>query len=1158
MESNVYSVGKAVPFVIYSNKKFIVSDEAREILSDPQFNKLGIISLVGKYRTGKSFLLNRVLLNQKRETGFDVGPTIKPCTKGIWMWSKPVLIDNNHSKEKFHTFMIDTEGLGAYDEEINHDSKIFLIAVLISSLFIFNSFGNIDENSINSLSFILNLSKTIKISSDSNSNSTSAVEEISKYFPSLLWLLRDFSLKLEDTQGNTITAREYLENALTLQKGSTEVVEEKNKVRKMITTYFPERDCFSMVRPVENEKELQNLNNLDDDKIRVEFLEQAETLRNKVFKKVKPKTFNGKILTGGMLCELLNSILDSINTGGIPVIENSWKYVVHNECVKNLSDSVDKYRQAIYQFKNDNKENANFFSDLEEFTKDIQNKVVESFKSSLTSMGTDPETTTEFLEKLKGKLCEEFKKFNDENSKLFENKMSEALDKNAKKLVETFETDKYVKNYYQFFQDLESLKEISEASTPDFPMKKEIIFEKLLQVVKKFIEMNFLKNKINIEKEVARLKNELDLLGNKLKNKETELNEVKTENAREVEKLQNANSDYKTSIKSLEEKLKAVETEKKQLEEKNEKNLTQLKKESLTKIEKIKAEKDKLENEYKNKENENMKNKFTEEKMNALNGQKMEFMEKEIQREKERNETMKQEVLDYKKQNDDLHVEIDELKSENNKKKILEYEIERLKKENENFKAKNLTAMNINQGYLEQLSELGIVPDQGVNMQNFLLSPSNINNNSIRLHTFSSPIKDTINPLGKSPKENFISSIKQQIEDNKKLNEQVLSAVNEIANTKNEELIQTNKNLTEKISNYFDVKLQQMEGKINDLKAFKKMVKNFCTAFQCKSCLKFYTLELFQSHYKLCDPNITKTEKIQQPYFVKVKILKGLLNKDELGKPYIEYITDITYNNTQNWRVNKKFNQFANLHKTFKMLFPDFKFPESASIFSKINLNSITEKGLSSSIGNWNEMKSPQLSATAQGNNFHENKIKLLEKYLNDICEIDKLVRSKAFRKFFEFGENIFNLEEDEEINESMVKGGREVNVIGVTGSLSGNNLSKEETEIKINSSKKDLNFEEDVVNVTPGLNKEFTKDSTLPKDNSSKTASSNSLITQQVPKNKKTTSSIKPVKKVSLNDSQGNINVEGDKSSFSNSSKLSQNANNNVTKKIKKNSTLY
>ena len=128
---------KAIPFVIFQDNKFQIPEEAKSLLTQKEYENIGIISLVGKYRTGKSFLLNRVILNHKQNSGFDVGPTIKPCTKGIWIWSEPLLITNNHSPKPFPCFLIDTEGLGAYIEEINHDTKIFLIAILISSLFIF-------------------------------------------------------------------------------------------------------------------------------------------------------------------------------------------------------------------------------------------------------------------------------------------------------------------------------------------------------------------------------------------------------------------------------------------------------------------------------------------------------------------------------------------------------------------------------------------------------------------------------------------------------------------------------------------------------------------------------------------------------------------------------------------------------------------------------------------------------------------------------------------------------------------------------------------------------------------------------------------------------------------------------------------------------------
>ena len=123
----------AMPFVTFdsSTKKFIINEDAKKLLSRSENKQIGIVSLVGKYRTGKSFLLNRVLIEKKNIKGFDVAPTIKPCTKGIWLWSSPLMVSNKSSSNCFPAFLKDTEGLGAYDEEINHDSKIFLIAILI-------------------------------------------------------------------------------------------------------------------------------------------------------------------------------------------------------------------------------------------------------------------------------------------------------------------------------------------------------------------------------------------------------------------------------------------------------------------------------------------------------------------------------------------------------------------------------------------------------------------------------------------------------------------------------------------------------------------------------------------------------------------------------------------------------------------------------------------------------------------------------------------------------------------------------------------------------------------------------------------------------------------------------------------------------------------
>jgi len=44
-----------------------------------------------------------------------------------------------------HVFLLDTEGSGSTERNTTHDAKIFALVVLLSSLFVYNSMGAIDE-----------------------------------------------------------------------------------------------------------------------------------------------------------------------------------------------------------------------------------------------------------------------------------------------------------------------------------------------------------------------------------------------------------------------------------------------------------------------------------------------------------------------------------------------------------------------------------------------------------------------------------------------------------------------------------------------------------------------------------------------------------------------------------------------------------------------------------------------------------------------------------------------------------------------------------------------------------------------------------------------------------------------------------------------------
>ena len=114
---------------------------------------------------------------------------------------KEIFYSPNDPNQEMPILLIDTEGLGAFDEEENHDAKIFLLALLLCSLIIYNSIGSIDENALQNLSLVVNLSKQIQIKKGVE---VTDPDEISAYFPTFLWVLRDFALQLIDSDGNDI------------------------------------------------------------------------------------------------------------------------------------------------------------------------------------------------------------------------------------------------------------------------------------------------------------------------------------------------------------------------------------------------------------------------------------------------------------------------------------------------------------------------------------------------------------------------------------------------------------------------------------------------------------------------------------------------------------------------------------------------------------------------------------------------------------------------------------------------------------------------------------------------------------------------------------------------------------------------------------------
>jgi hypothetical protein len=135
---------------------------------------------------------------------------VNACTKGVWIWNK-VLEAQRQDGTAVRFLVLDTEGIGALDTEAQYDTSIFALALLLSSYFVYNSMGSIDETALNNLSLIANLTKHVHVRSGGGQEEDGA--DFAHYFPSFLWLVRDFALQLVAPDGRALTPKEYLEVA---------------------------------------------------------------------------------------------------------------------------------------------------------------------------------------------------------------------------------------------------------------------------------------------------------------------------------------------------------------------------------------------------------------------------------------------------------------------------------------------------------------------------------------------------------------------------------------------------------------------------------------------------------------------------------------------------------------------------------------------------------------------------------------------------------------------------------------------------------------------------------------------------------------------------------------------------------------------------------
>ena len=343
-----------IKLIEFQKSDFILNPEALNILNSIQ-DDLIIVSIVGKARTGKSYLMNLLLNNSqsnKPGDGFTISSKLESCTRGIWLWNTPRLKPNSSAKIIF----IDSEGTNSVDLSTKtYDSKIFALIVLISSLFIYNTNGNIDEKSIGDLALAAHLSNVV---------ATNSIEDkdliINELAPKFIWVLRDFILdKIDPETGEEISSDEYLELCLrnkTISGNKNKNSIENNLIRENIIKYFKERECITLPRPVDNEEDLHKLNEIPFSKLKTNFREEFFNLKKTVYETSKVKRIGNKKINGPILVGLLTSFINALNSKIIPNINTAFDNIIIHEIEKKYENCLNIWKDNYTKIK----DNQNF------------------------------------------------------------------------------------------------------------------------------------------------------------------------------------------------------------------------------------------------------------------------------------------------------------------------------------------------------------------------------------------------------------------------------------------------------------------------------------------------------------------------------------------------------------------------------------------------------------------------------------------------------------------------------------------------------------------------------------------------------------------------------------------------------------------------------
>ena len=391
---------------------------------------LTVVSVIGPYRTGKSYLLNRLM--GVKNSGFPLGSSIQAKTKGIWLWIGDFLGNPDRA-----LVLLDTEGIhDPSKDDKTHDMNLFAVALLLGSVFVYNTKGVIDSSALDGLQCATAISDLIhsRVAGNTHKGGNSSFSS----YPYFIWVIRDHHLKLE-IDGRPVTAEEYLEECLKPKAKNvhSDATIKYNGLRAALQAFFPDRTCIAFPPPSKDPEEWNILDKLREDQLSPKFRLSGNMFIDFIQKNAEPKKIHGKALSGRSFATLTRSCIKAILEKNI-CIDSTLDFVVQKENTGAVENAVIMTKATLASLQNELPVSVKRFHVL---TKELQTHANKKFLENCFSIKDHPE----YLAELKDRIVEVLAEFHCANNEASKVRCERILQQTFEQLNRKIKNGEYAK-----------------------------------------------------------------------------------------------------------------------------------------------------------------------------------------------------------------------------------------------------------------------------------------------------------------------------------------------------------------------------------------------------------------------------------------------------------------------------------------------------------------------------------------------------------------------------------------------------------------------------------------------------------------------------------------------------------------------------------------